>query len=241
MSKDTLAEMQRCLQHSQAKIEFLQLESQLQQDELQHKRHNSELVQNIETKSDQQQVNNVEVDLDHVPNEGVDLQKEAEIWHTLPKPIIRPWEALVHNKDKTSVGYDKDVSFHILVYLKPIQFHSVGFLHDNSPLAVPDSAPHSQRKVGKWQHCDRVGHMKDQCFDLHPCEHCHKTTHSSNKCFRNKPLLQEQRFILDGSLIGNGFQQPRRDCSHVSISSRVLNSLAVEFSPSSHLVSDRGE
>jgi len=108
------------------------------------------------------------------------LQKEEKIQHTLPKLIIKPWEDLLHNKHRTSLGYDKDVSSHNPDYSKPIQFDSVGFLHDSSPLAVPDSGPLPQQPhhIFKFQHCDRVGHMNDQCFDLHPCENCYKTTHS---------------------------------------------------------------
>ena len=62
---------------------------------------------------------------------------------TLPKPIIKPWEELVHNKHRIGLGYEKDVSFHIPDYLKPIQFQSVGFLHDSSPSA---SAPLPQQQ-----------------------------------------------------------------------------------------------
>ena len=42
MSKNALCNIQICLQDAQEKIEFLQLESQLQQDELQQKSHHSE-------------------------------------------------------------------------------------------------------------------------------------------------------------------------------------------------------
>jgi hypothetical protein len=34
----------------------------------------------------------------------------------------------------------------------------------------------------KCQHCNRVGHKENQCFDLHPCQHCGKHNHSSDKC-----------------------------------------------------------
>ena len=44
MSKDVLCNIQNCLLDAQEKIEFLQLESQLQQDELQQKIHHSEPV-----------------------------------------------------------------------------------------------------------------------------------------------------------------------------------------------------
>ena len=44
MSKDALCNIQSCLQDAQEKIEFLQLQSQLQQDELQQKSHHPEPV-----------------------------------------------------------------------------------------------------------------------------------------------------------------------------------------------------
>ena len=53
MSKNALFNIQTCLQDAQNKIEFLQLESQLQQDELQQKSHHPEpvFVQKIERDS----------------------------------------------------------------------------------------------------------------------------------------------------------------------------------------------
>ena len=178
----------------------MQLESQLQQEELHQNRHHSEPVsiKNNETYSHKQQVNIVEVHSDPVPNKAVVVHANVETQFALPKPIIRLWEQLVHNKHKTGLGYDKDLSFHIPDYAKPIQFQSVGFIHDSSPTlhdisppVVPDSAPlpqqQQQQQIVKCQHCDRVGHVKDHCFHLHPCKRCHKTSHSSNRCFRNKP------------------------------------------------------
>ena len=54
------------------RLNFLQLESQLQQDELQKRQHSEHaFVQNIETNSHQQQINNFDI----APNEGIDLQK----------------------------------------------------------------------------------------------------------------------------------------------------------------------
>ena len=56
MSKNALCNIQTCLQDAQDRIEFLQFESQLQQDELQQKSHHFEpvSVQNIEKDSHQQ-------------------------------------------------------------------------------------------------------------------------------------------------------------------------------------------
>ena len=55
MSEDALCNIHICLQDAQEKIEFLQLESQLQQDELQQKSHHSKpiSIQNIEKDSHQ--------------------------------------------------------------------------------------------------------------------------------------------------------------------------------------------
>lgn len=201
--------------------------------------------QNIETTTHQQQVNNVTVH----SNKAAVVHADAETQSALPKPIIRPWEQLVHNKHRTGLGYDKDLSFHIPDYAKPIQFQSAGFIHDSlaaphdsSAPTVPDSAPvpQQQQQIVKCQHCDRVGHLKDHCFDLHPCKHCHKTSHSSHRCFKNKRPARTKIHL--GWIASWQWASTAKKIfqTHVRTCSRVLNSLAVEFSPSSHLVSDRG-
>ncbi|MCY6488113.1 hypothetical protein, partial [Actinobacillus pleuropneumoniae] len=144
INKTSLFKIKICLQNAQENIEFLQLETKLQQEELHQNRHHSEPVQNIKTTTHQQQVNNVIVH----SNKAAVVHADAETQSALPNPIIRPWEQLVHNKHKTGLGYDKDLSFHIPDYSKPVQFQSAGFIHesspaphDNSPPAAPDSAP----------------------------------------------------------------------------------------------------
>lgn len=122
--KNTLCDIKTCLQYTQEKVDFLELESQLQQEELQQWSHHSELVyvHNIETNSHKQQVNNVAVDSYPVPNEAAELCVDTKIQLATTKPIIRPWEKIVHNKHKLGLGYDKDVSFNILDYLNPVKF-----------------------------------------------------------------------------------------------------------------------
>jgi len=103
---------------------------------------------------------------------------EVDVFHAqlaLSKPIIRPWEEVVPNMLRTRLGYDKKVSFFIPNYSKPMQFQSVGFLNE-----ISSSDLH---EILKCQHCDKVGHMKDHCFNLHPCMHFGKHTHCSTKCF----------------------------------------------------------
>jgi len=62
-SKNTLCDIKTYLQYTQVKVEFLELESQLQQEELKQRSHHSELVsvQNNETDSHKQQDNIVSV------------------------------------------------------------------------------------------------------------------------------------------------------------------------------------
>ena len=87
----------------------MQLESQLQQDELQQKSHHSEPVsiQKIEKDSHQKKEDKVAVDPHSVPCTRADFHVEAKIQPTLLKPIIRPWEELVHNKHITGLGRPK--------------------------------------------------------------------------------------------------------------------------------------
>src|ERR1700733_5967802 len=151
VNKEILFDIQTSLQTAHENIEFLQLETKLQQEELHQWSHLSEpvSVQKIETDSHKQQINNVTVH----SNKAAVVNADAETQSALPNPIIRPWEQLVHNKHRTGLGYDKDLSFHIPDYAKPIQFQSAGFIHDSSHAphdssvpAVPNSAPLPQQQ-----------------------------------------------------------------------------------------------
>jgi hypothetical protein len=119
---------------------------------------------------------NLSIMQQHIVN-PLPLISKQQVQNTLSKPIIRPWEEIIYNKNRTGLGYDKEVTFHIPDYSKPIQFQSVGFLQEvsTSPVQV-------QHQNAKCQHCNRVGHMENQCFDLHPCQHCGKHNHSSDRC-----------------------------------------------------------
>lgn len=83
ISKASLSDIQTCLQNAHENIEFLQLESQFQWDELQHKSCHSKLfyVQNnplfIEIDSHQQQEYEFEVDL--VPNSRAYVHVDVKV------------------------------------------------------------------------------------------------------------------------------------------------------------------
>jgi len=64
INKTILVDIQTCLQHTQEKVELLELESKLQQEELEQWSHHSELVssQNIEIESHKQKINIFAVD-----------------------------------------------------------------------------------------------------------------------------------------------------------------------------------
>lgn len=177
------------LQNAHEKIYSLKLESQLQRDELQKGSHHYKLefVQDnplfhTKTKSHQiWQTNQV--------TEEADLHINRKFQPSLAKTIIKPWEELIHNNDTTVLGYDKDVPFHNQNYSKPFQFHSDGYLYDNSSSVVSNLTrlPQELQHNVKFEHCDRVAYMKDRFFDLHPWDSCLKTAHSSHKFFKNKP------------------------------------------------------
>lgn len=97
--------------------------------------------------------------------------EEHKVQNDLSKPIIKPWEEICDNKHKIGLGYDKEVTFHIPDYSRPIHFQSVGFLQGDS--TSPVSVQHQNVKC---QHSRRVGHMETRCFDLHPCLQCGKTS-----------------------------------------------------------------
>jgi hypothetical protein len=67
----------------------------------------------------------------HAVNPLPQISKQ-QVQNTLSKPIIRPWEEIIYNKNRTGLGYDKEVTFHIPDYSRPIKFQSVGFLQEDS-------------------------------------------------------------------------------------------------------------
>jgi len=67
--------------------------------------------------------------------------EEHEEKNDLFKSIIRPWEEIRDNKYITCLGYDKEVTFHIPNYSRPIHLQSTQFLQRDSTLLV------------KCQHC----------------------------------------------------------------------------------------
>ena len=83
--------------------------------------------------------------------------------------------------------------------------------------------------------------MKDNLFYLHPCGHCGQHNHHSNKCFRNKPPARTKIHL--GWITSWQWASTAKKMfkSHVRTCSRILNKLAVEFSPSSHLVPNMGK
>jgi hypothetical protein len=99
----------------------------------------------------------------HAVNQLSQISKQ-QVENTLSKPIIRPWEEIIWNNNRTGLGYDKEVTFHIPDYSRPIKFQSAGFLQEasTSPVQV-------QHHNATCQHCNRVGHVENHCFDLHPC------------------------------------------------------------------------
>ena len=184
ISKETLADISQHLQQTHETIEFLQLESQLQRDELQQKSASSKSFnhtnedKDVDSKSVIQKTSSVEVVHDQIQISS--------------KPIIKPWEEIQNNKNRRGLGYvPDDTNLQIPDYSKPVKFVSAGFLEPLTSVGsekVAEIQNFTQPKVEvqpKCSHCQRSGHMEDQCFDLHPCCHCGKHNHSSEKC-RNR-------------------------------------------------------
>jgi hypothetical protein len=96
----------------QDKIEFLQLESQLQEDEIQQKNQHSELflVQNnslfeFGNDSYQQPAHDQISDTTSKADSNEDEVCHKELSLALFEPIIRPWEEILNNKSRTCLGY----------------------------------------------------------------------------------------------------------------------------------------
>ena len=121
IDKAILTNVLTCLQDLEDKIEFLQLESQLQRDEIQQKNRHFELVlvQNnslLEFENDSYQ-HPTHDQINDSTSEAYSNEDEVchkQILHALSNPIIKPWEEIRHNNHKISIGYEKDFTFHNL-------------------------------------------------------------------------------------------------------------------------------
>ena len=88
VSKDMLSYIHSCLQNAKRKIEFLELESQLQRDELQKKTCDSEVVfvqNNNLFEPDHRSKNDQRNEV--IFGENLDIVRSSDV-----KPIIRLWE-----------------------------------------------------------------------------------------------------------------------------------------------------
>ena len=114
VSKDMLCDIQSCLQNAKSTINFLELESQLQRDELQKKTCDSELVfvqNNNLFEPDHQSKNDQRNEV--LSSENLDAVRSVDV-----KPVIRPWEEMTHNKHRIGLGYNNDIFFHIPDFAK---------------------------------------------------------------------------------------------------------------------------
>lgn len=129
--KDTLSDIQTCLQNSQRKIQFLELESQLQWDEHQEKNCDYELVF-VHNNTLFELDSNLELGTDQtIWRENLDVAKSFDENPVISKTSKKLWEEITHNKHITSLGYNKyvlDVYFDLCDFSKAIQFWSVIFL-----------------------------------------------------------------------------------------------------------------
>jgi hypothetical protein len=209
LNKENLQSVLTCLQVTQAKVRLLQAQSQLLNDELINLKNQQPMkyfelffVQNnplydddddddFDQQSVKEQINKPTSEANSNENESQAGDAKAQsdttsiseskceachqVQHDLSKPIIRPWEELHFNRNRHGLGYENQNNFHIPNYSKPILFVSAGLLQENSTSNVDD-------QDFKCQHCNRVGHMENNCFDLHPCQHCGKHNHSSERC-----------------------------------------------------------
>jgi hypothetical protein len=63
---------------------------------------------------------------------------KQQVTDIVSNPITRPWEEIIYNNNRIGLGYDKEVTFHIPDYSRPIKFQSDGFLQEatTSPVQV---------------------------------------------------------------------------------------------------------
>ena len=141
------------------------------------------------------------------------------------------------------MALDKKKQLHFSIQI--IQFQSVGFLHENCSSDLSESSSSYFPTIVKCQHCDRVHHFIDKCFDLYPCMHSGKHAHCSEqkkkKCFLLKKYARNK--IHFGwitfwwwSLITKKLYQ-----SYLRFHLWLMTYLVVEKFSSLHIVHGRGK
>jgi len=150
--------------------------------------------------------------------------------------MIKPREEIRNNKHRTCIGYEKEVAFHSSNYTKSIQFQSIGLLQEGlySPAPV-------QEKILKCQNFHQVGHMKEQCFYIHPCEHCGKHNHPLKICSNHNKYARVKNHYGWMNTWKWSSTIKKIYYSYHRIHSRVLTHIVVKGFSSSHLVPDRRE
>jgi hypothetical protein len=190
-----------CLQVTQAKVALLQTQTRLLHDALERKnlRQHSELVlvQNPILKMMKMmmliQTNNQ--CRSHLVSQ-LQIQVERKINFLFPSGS----SDLGKKSGRTSIEHVSDMKrmSPFIIQITPNRsVPSVGLLQESShsPALV-------QEQILICQHCQRVGHIEDQCFDLHPCEHCGKHNHHSKRCFKRKTTCKSKEPLwVDGFLV----------------------------------------
>lgn len=93
-------------------------------------------------------------------------------------------------------------------------------------------------QVDRCQQCNRVGHLKDPCFDINSCENGGKINHHTNRCSKKRTTAREKvNFIWISSC--DWMKTTKKIYkSYQRICSRVMTNLVVMKS-TSHPVFDK--
>jgi hypothetical protein len=80
-------------------------------------------------------------------------------------------------------------------------------------LQIFDHDNRSDKEPIQCKHCQRFGHDKSICFDLHPCRFCGKTNHLSVRCQKSKrkhihfEWLGNWRWCLEANLLEHSYRR----------------------------------
>jgi len=175
INKATLFDIKMHSHQAHETIEFLQLESQLQRDELQQNNDVSEPFNHTNEDKDEFK------SLRHTTSSVEVVHDQVQL--SFSKPIIKSWEEIQCNKNHRGLGYDKDDNnLHIPYYSNKIKFISARFLDQ-----VTSTSHEKVENKPTCKHCQRKHHVEDHFFHLHPYHRCGNKNHSSKKMLQTTP------------------------------------------------------
>ena len=101
----------------------------------------------------------------------------------------------------------------ILPTIRP-KYEGLGYITDKKNDVVGSSKFVQSKQSMQCSNCNRKGHMKDKCWDLHPCNICGLKSHSEKMCWNRKCKKYPYGQVLKNGLWMELWIKLEKDCQY---------------------------